>query len=433
MVRHTASIGSQKFTLALLLLVNAVFCLTESQIENFRRDGYLYVPRFFEVSDTAFRDLLLAKAELIRQQQQKSATDGSFFSVIETGMVFGNSDQTCDAEEQSVNNVRQAFRDIALRSSLVEASAQLMEIDRETETMRLLRCVCRKERGKSLSDIAKICECSFPLFVFSCHRDVFLVKPVQTETYCDWHVDDLSFWPQSFVSSRSNSHRDGVYLSSGINVWLGMDDMPIERGGSMAVARGSHMAQWRFDAHRAIGQDRTIDTNLTKDGLAEYLTTVAVTNSTCGISKSDPLTREKIEESKVTFDIHKGDVIFADRELFHRTIATTEEGRQQYLAENVQSLSRYSIRYVAGSSRLPLGFSLEPSIVTNSANSGRALDDVVESDSDMWCPEVWPDLPEDIDSVLEEMGRTRLAEAKAMVATTIQEFSAILKKMKTQS
>jgi len=317
-------------------------------------------------------------------------------------MVFGNSDQTCDAEEQSVNNVRQAFRDIALRSSLVEASAQLMEIDRETETMRLL-------------------------------RDVFLVKPVQTETYCDWHVDDLSFWPQSFVSSRSNSHRDGVYLSSGINVWLGMDDMPIERGGSMAVARGSHMAQWRFDAHRAIGQDRTIDTNLTKDGLAEYLTTVAVTNSTCGISKSDPLTREKIEESKVTFDIHKGDVIFADRELFHRTIATTEEGRQQYLAENVQSLSRYSIRYVAGSSRLPLGFSLEPSIVTNSANSGRALDDVVESDSDMWCPEVWPDLPEDIDSVLEEMGRTRLAEAKAMVATTIQEFSAILKKMKTQS
>jgi ectoine hydroxylase-related dioxygenase (phytanoyl-CoA dioxygenase family) len=77
-------------------------------------------------------------------------------------------------------------------------------------------------------------------------RDVFISKAVDNDDTCDWHVDDVGFWPEAFESDNQ-----------GINVWIALDDMPREYQGSMALAPESHHAPWRHDAYAAIGLNLT--------------------------------------------------------------------------------------------------------------------------------------------------------------------------------
>jgi hypothetical protein len=92
-------------------------------------------------------------------------------------------------------------------------------------------------------------------------------------------------------------------------------------------------------------------------------------------SKSiDPI--EKLEEASEIVDLRRGDVIFATRLLFHRTLAVTPEGLEFFAKNGKEALLRYSIRYVPGSATLIKGLSSEWSVLDNSANFGRTLDEV---------------------------------------------------------
>lgn len=204
-----------------------------------------------------------------------------------------------------------------------------------------------------------------------------------------------------------------------------MDDMPVQYGGSMAVASGSHLASWRHDAYRAIGQNRSTDINPSKEEMIEIFASGPPKNNSCNMPESDPELRQRIEATKVVFDVRKGDVLFADRLLFHRTIGMTEEGKEYFRKAAKETLRRYSIRYVPGSARLPSGFNVEASILSNAKNEGRTLNEVaIEKDNDgaVWYPQVWPTLDDRIDQQLDVMGRTLYAENRALQAAIISEI-----------
>lgn len=201
--------------------------------------------------------------------------------------------------------------------------------------------------------------------------------------------------------------------------------MPAKYGGSIAVSPGSHVASWRHDAYTAIGQNHSTDANPTKEEMFELFSQGPPKNNSCNMHNSDPELRQKIEATKVVFDVKKGDVLFADRMLFHRTLEMTEEGRKFFGKISNTVFKRYSIRYVPGSARLPSGFNVEASILYNAKNEGRTLNEVadhVDNSGAVWYPQVWPSLDEDIDAKLDQMGKTLYKQAQYLQSTVMSEI-----------
>lgn len=258
-------------------------------------------------------------------------------------------------------------------------------------------------------------------------RDVFLAKPVDSSQLCDWHVDDLGFWPAQFVSSASASSGTD---QDGINVWLSLDDMPAKYEGSMAVAPGSHAAdsRWRAEAYSAIGQNRSEDVPVTIESFASMIT------NTCVMDQTRPDFRAELEASKLVFDLERGDAIFATRLLFHRVTEVTPEGREYYGSLGKPTLNRYSIRYVPGTTQLPKGHHLlEWSLLSNPGNMGLALDDVADHDGGtLWFPKVWPTLDRKIDDRLDAVGTDKVPAAKEKALAESQSLGKALQAMREQ-
>jgi hypothetical protein len=245
-------------------------------------------------------------------------------------------------------------------------------------------------------------------------RDVFLAKGIEEEKTCDWHVDDMGFWPESFLSEASQRYQKN---QDGVNVWIALDDMPY--AGSMAVSPGSHRSAWRHDAYLALGQNRSEDGGLTREeivrkmqGQTHYLT--------CDMHHTDPALYDRIEETAQQFDIKRGDVIFATRLLFHRTVPVSAEGRKHYAAIGKQFLNRYSIRYVPGSARNPNGWNVEWSVMANSQNVGKSLNDITEQEGGKaFYPQVWPTVQEvtDLDVIASMAEELATAAHNELMAT----------------
>jgi len=215
-----------------------------------------------------------------------------------------------------------------------------------------------------------------------------------------------------------------------------MDDIPAQYGGSIAVSPGSHMSSWRHDAYRAIGQNRSTDVNPSKEEMVEIFAAGPPKNNTCNMPESDPELRKRIEATKVVFDVRKGDVLFADRLLFHRTVAMSVEGKDYFRRLSKDNLKRYSIRYVPGSARLPSGFNIEASILSNVKNEGRTLNEVAindDNDGAVWYPQVWPTLDDKIDEQLDLMGKTLYAESRALQAAAVAEIFGKMRATSSQS
>lgn len=237
-------------------------------------------------------------------------------------------------------------------------------------------------------------------------------KPVDRDQTCDWHVDDVGFWPESFVSEQD-----------GINVWIALHDMPESCQGSMALSPGSHKAEWRFEAYEGIGQNRTYHGGFTKEEMKEHVSSGKKLLNTCDMRNQSPEIRQLIEESKYVPDIRKGDVIFATRALFHRTLAVTEAGKQFYEQLGVDYLNRYSIRYVPGSARLPVGWTFEWSIAANRYIAGQTLDVAMnESENLPWYPKVWPEKEDSLEEKLDYIADSPLDEAKSLTKAEIFEL-----------
>jgi len=135
---------------------------------------------------------------------------------------------------------------------------------------------------------------------------------------------------------------------------------------------------------------------------------------TCGMDKADPALRAKIERTRVVLDLRRGDVVFATRLLFHRTLEVTDEGKRYYADLGKDDLMRYSVRYVPGTARLPSGYNpFEWSLASNETNRGLALDDVAANDGGaLWSPMVWPTVESQVEEKLDAVAAERLARAK---------------------
>lgn len=221
--------------------------------------------------------------------------------------------------------------------------------------------------------------------------DLAMVKDVQEKKTCGWHVDDVGFWPVSYLNE------------SGINVWIALDDMPF--AGNMAVAPGSHRADWRHDAYAALGQDRSQDGGQSREEIRQaMLENTDGLYATCDMCVIDPDLFESIEETAVHLNIKKGDVIFASRLLFHRTTDVTAEGLEHYAQQKTHSLKRYSIRYEPGKAKIIAGWNVEWSVLHDSTNTGKSLDEISDRYPEYaFYPRVWPTATDasSIDSVVE--------------------------------
>ena len=136
---------------ALMLLLSSSTingALTEEQRERFQHQGFLYIPDYFSASpnDTSLLNhLLLAGDDLIRRSPSAAAT--RTFSTYEAGLIFGFKDELYsvgqDGDYENEHSVLQdivlGFRNVALRSSLVDTAADLMQLDPNSQNMRILR------------------------------------------------------------------------------------------------------------------------------------------------------------------------------------------------------------------------------------------------------------------------------------------------------
>ena len=82
-----------------------------------------------------------------------------------------------------------------------------------------------------------------------------------------------------------------------------------------------------------------------------------------------------------------GDVIFHTRWLFHRTIPFHRDLVSSRVANDDDPLlyRRYSIRYGPGTSIIPPGYGVEPSVISDIRNGGRSADEVSQYDA-AWYP-----------------------------------------------
>ena len=199
---------------------------------------------------------------------------------------------------------------------------------------------------------------------------MFLAKGHESTSSCGWHVDDQMFWPAAYQLPRPFQ-----VDQSGVNAWIALDDMPAEYGGSMAVSPSSHARDfsWKSEALAALNFDDRFGNGISKDDLFEMMKSGKV--DSCALEKVAPHVYDDIELSKQEFNFKRGDVIFMNRWLFHKSTGVTEKGRValQALKKSFDSdqtsgaalLKRYSVRFATGDTSLPEGFVTEMSVLAS--------------------------------------------------------------------
>lgn len=333
--------------------------LAYDQVDAYIRDGYIVIS---DLLDTEEMDNLSDAGESIVNKHLEES-DGKLpsknFQVHEFGNVLKE----------------KRFRDIALHSKLPRVAAELMQLNSKTQNLRVL-------------------------------RDVFLAKGHESTSSCGWHVDDQLFWPSSYEMPSASK----IDLAS-TNAWIALDDMPIEYGGSMAVSPQSHAENfsWREEAFAALNIKAEFGNGVSQDDLFDLMKSGKV--DSCGLEKFAPHVYDDIELSKQEFNFKKGDVIFMNRFLFHKSTDMTEKGKLALQALQGSStgaplLKRFSLRYSEGtSSSLPGGFVTEMSVLASDGlNLGKKLDQV----SGSWYPKAWPDVDDDVEDRIEQLVKNDL-------------------------
>jgi hypothetical protein len=347
-------------------------------IDRYERDGVLVLRNL--ISPKLLERLDLAGEMLIKQAKENggSKRKGKQFHLVKNGAIFlgvppFNSDasSTCSkdseqcalhqsSQDYSVDNtaIMSSFRDLAMYSKLPRVAASLLRLDELRVGIDNLNMGSKRSRERSRrrqtqnnttdnnnTDSNDYVDESINLRIA---RDIFLTK--DNDPYaCGWHVDDTGFWPN-------------IAQDIGVNAWIALDDMPwpwssfnaakMDRERSpvatFALALGSHRAPWRQEAYHVTGSTHTqpIEGFASAQDLIERRTG----SGTCNIQTSAPHLYEKLEERKVVYDLKKGDVIFHDRWVFHRTVTMEEYMQMSGQSSkgdgvNDKIFKRYSIRY----------------------------------------------------------------------------------------
>ncbi|KAG7364670.1 phytanoyl-CoA dioxygenase family protein [Nitzschia inconspicua] len=326
--------------------------LSEEMILAFERDGVIAIRGLLDANTLDALDR--ASMRLVEEQKQKNQaktqekakifngrkSQGSQFYTVRQNAIFLPSDN---------ENTTSPFVEVAMMSAIPKLAASLLQSQQSPET-------CTNETVRIL-------------------RDIFLAKD-EDQYICGWHVDDIGFWP-------------ALADAPGVNAWIALDNMPIENGGGFALAVGSHKAPWRYDAYELTGSTHSFPEGgftSSKDILHNR-----PGNGTCNIKDAAPHLQRRMEETKRIYDIKRGDVIFHDRWLFHRTVPFQRDPVSDRIVNNDEPLvfRRYSVRYGPGSSIIPPGYGTEPSVISLAENGGKSADNVARDDA-AWYPKVFP-------------------------------------------
>jgi hypothetical protein len=346
---------------------------TAEQRLTFQNEGFIVMSGLLSEEQT--NQLVAAGRIIVDHHIDQSSL---YFKLAERGiMICGPSNPQLSEEHRST--VVKAFRDVALRSSIPFVAAELMGLDPNEENVRIL-------------------------------RDVFLGKHINEQKHCGWHVDDNSFWPESYTASPS---------VDGINAWIAMQDMPSQFGGALGLAPGSHVAEWRHTAYESLGLDLSDDSHSKQDVYRHIKDNGFLS---CILHQTNKELHDRIEGIGRVPDLQCGDVIFHTRWLFHKTVPPTDEGRLYFTNNGLSCLNRYSIRYVPGSARLPKAFVNELSILSDASNAGKALNDV----DGAWYPQVWPFLEDDIEKKIGMLVSGRIPDATRIMQSNLGELLQVL-------
>ena len=193
--------------------------------------------------------------------------------------------------------------------------------------------------------------------------------------------------------------------------------MPLEHGGGFAVSVGSHVAPWREEAHFVTGATTTSPAEGFQS--AKDMIERRIGSGTCNIATSAPHLHRRMEETKRVYPVERGDIIFHERWMFHRTVAfsaaflQTQEQRALDAKEESPApaiFRRYSLRYGPGSSVIPPGYGMEPSVLWDPSNGGKTADEVSQR-SGPWYLQAWPTKSDAEIRSLHKFVSTRLSNA----------------------
>ena len=328
--------------------------LSDDMREAFDKDGVIALRGLIDedllkLLDKDSNELIMAQETKNAQKPKGPLTNrnkgkkGTQFYTVQQGAIFL-------PQSSNSSSAYSGFSKVALMSSIPALAADLLQLNEQgNETLRVM-------------------------------RDIFLAKD-EEEYICGWHVDDTGFWPATAEAP-------------GINAWIALDDMPVERGGGFALAVGSHTAPWKEQAYHVIGSTHTFPREGFKSptDMAEN----RAGNGTCNIETAAPHLHRRMEETTRIYDLKRGDVIFHTRWLFHRTVPFNRDVVKDRISNDDDPLlyRRYSVRYGPGYSMIPKGFGLEPSVIWDESNAGRSADEVSHYDAP-WYPKVWPHVDEE--------------------------------------
>ena len=420
--------------------------LSDEMLSEYERDGVIVLRNL--IPPQLIQRLEQAGDVLI--DREKSKKRGRQFHLVKNGAIFlgvpsSTLETTCSSDTCTLDEagdaaaaedvVLSSFRDVAMYSKVPRVAASLLRLDEQrvggAANLNLGSKRSRERSQKQNDDTTEeneyVVDDSINLRIC---RDIFLTK--DDDSYaCGWHVDDTGFWP---------SVADDI----GVNAWIALDDMPwpwsttsphvVQNDAkedaatrppvaTFALSLGSHTAPWKHEAYRVTGSTHTQPPEGFQS--ANDLIERRTGSGTCNIQTAAPDLYEKLEERKVIYDLKKGDVIFHDRWLFHRTVTVDEYSQMAgTTAEATDKIfKRYSIRYSPGTARVPPGYGFELSALHNPDNANSTLDEIVERDGPFY-PKVWPHVTKkdssDVDYAEEIEGLTELVYEKIPRAEQIQ-------------
>ena len=334
-------------------------------MEKFLRDGVVAIRGILDEGQLDRLDVA-AKEHILatRKKKHQQRRGNTQFFHVQVGLALTNP----------------AFQDVALGSKLPSIASTFLQLS-ENSTLRLM-------------------------------RDILLVKD-DDQYICGWHTDDTGFWPATGGAP-------------GVNAWIALDDMPIHGGGGFALAVGSHTASWHYEADVVTGSTRTMPEEGFRDAADMFANRTG--SGTCNIKKSAPHLHQLMEESMRVYDIKRGDVIFHDRWLYHRTIPFDK----QFASQMQDPLyRRYSIRYGPGTSVIPPGYGLELSVLWDEKNAGRSADEVSALDGP-WYPRCWPSIDSSEIAKLPHLVKDCMPVAEAARKARRKEMQPYLDQRRTQ-
>lgn len=404
--------------------------LSDEMLHRYEEDGVLVIrnlisPKLLERLDQASQMVIDGRQQKKKVGITMNKRRGKQFHLVKNGAIFmgvppkprdcvssifdDNEDSiTCSSKniEESTNDdndenmILSSFRYLSMYSKIPIVAASLLRLDELRVGGEEYLKHRRSGRGRQQNTTTVIENNSIVVnesVNLRICRDIFLTKD-DDDYACGWHTDDTGFWPS-------------IASDPGVNAWVALDDMPWpERTGdrgddgpvaTFALSLGSHRTSWRHRAYEVTGSTHT----LPPEGYQSAADLIERRKGygTCNIQTTAPDLYDKLEKNKVIYDIRKGDVIFHDRWVFHRTVTMGEykkmerqdedNGRwEQTSRPNSKIFRRYSIRYAPGTSTVPPGYGVELSVLHNEDNANRTMDEIVKKSGLPWYPRVWPNV-----------------------------------------